>query len=112
MKRATLAALATLATLAFGLAAPATRADESHDVTAGKALVKSSACFTCHAVQGTKVGPGFADIAAKYAGKSDAQKLLMDEIEHGIKGTAMPANTALSDAERDQIVDWILSLKK
>ena len=105
-------ALAALAALALGLALPAAQADESHDVTAGKELVKSSACLTCHAMEGTKIGPGFADIAAKYANKGNAHDLLMNEVAHGIKGTAMPANTALSDAERDQIVDWILSLKK
>ena len=109
MKRATFAALAILAS---GLTVSAARADESHDVTAGKELVKANSCFTCHTMHGAKIGPGFADIAAKYAGNSKAHELLMNEVAHGVKGTAMPPNTSLSDAERDQIVDWILSLKK
>jgi cytochrome c len=98
------------ATVAFGLSVA--HAGEEHDVTAGQKLVKSNACFTCHAVSAPKIGPAFAAVAAKYKGNADAQKILMDIIANGVKGTPMPANAQLSDAERDQIVDWILSLKK
>lgn len=107
----TLRTLSALAVgLAFGIAAA--HANEADDVSMGKSLVKKHACFTCHAVSGTKIGPGFSDVAATFAGKPDAAKTLTDAIVHGVQGTAMPANSELSDAEVDQIVDWIRSLKK
>lgn len=94
---------------ALGLGAASAHADS------GKDLARAHACFTCHAVSGTKVGPGFAQIAARFAGKPDAAQTLVNAMEHGEKGTfgamPMPANTSLSAADARQIADWILSLK-
>ncbi len=113
MKPHHLCALASLAA-ALAFAVPAAHASEAQDASAGAKLVKQHGCFTCHAMQGTKIGPGFADIAAKFAaqGEDKAEKVLETDVHDGVKGTAMPANASFSKAELDQIVDWILSLKK
>lgn len=93
----------------LGLGAAGAHAEGAKD------LVRAHACFTCHAISGTKVGPGFTEIAAKFAGKPDASKTLIDAMEHGEKGTfgamPMPAQGALSEADARQIAAWILSLK-
>ncbi len=96
MKRILLALAATIA-----ISAP-TLADE--------ALAKAKKCNTCHSIEKTKVGPSFKDLAKKYADQKDALAKLADEIIHG-KGTAMPANPQISEADAKTLVDWILSLK-
>ena len=103
---------AAAAALAFAI--PAAHANEAKDAAAGKLLVKSDACFTCHAVTGTKIGPSFTDIAKKYASKSedDAEKAIETEIKGGVKGTMMMAHSSISASDLDKIADWILSLKK
>ncbi len=113
MKPLRLPALAALAT-AFVLAVPAAHAAETADIAAGRALVQQHACFTCHAIEGTKIGPSFTDLAAKFAamGEGKAEKALDQDVHAGVKGIPMPANPSLSQAELDKIADWILSLKK
>ena len=98
-----------LAAVTLGFAAAAQAQD-------GKDLAKSHACFTCHAMAGSKVGPGFAEIAAKFAGKPNAAQTLAEAMEHGEKGTfgamPMPAQAGLTDSDAKLIADWILSQKK
>ena len=112
MKPLKLHALAAFAAIA--LAVPAAHAGEAKDVSAGKALVQQHACFTCHAIEGTKIGPSFTSLAAKFSamGEDKAEKALDQDVHAGVKGTPMPPNPSLSQAELDQIADWILSLKK
>jgi cytochrome c len=50
---------------------------------ATEALAKSSGCFTCHAIDGKKVGPSFKEMAAKYKGKSDAEAMLVAKLSTG-----------------------------
>lgn len=95
-----------VAATVLGLGVVTAHADDA------RSLVQSHGCFTCHGMSGTKIGPGFADIAAKFAGKPDARKTVTDAIEHGVSGTAMPANPSLSDADATLIAGWILGLKK
>lgn len=100
MKRVLLAALA-LATL-------------SAPVLADQALATSKNCMACHAVANKVVGPGFKEIAAKYAGQKGAADMLATKIQKGGGGVwgpmAMPAN-AVSDAEAKKLATWVLSLK-
>ncbi len=113
MKTTALATIASLAA-AFAFALPAAHAGEAHDVSAGARLVKEHSCFTCHAMDGTKVGPGFKQIAAKFAamGEDKGEEALEGDVHAGVQGSAMPANPSLSKAELDEVADWILSLKK
>ena len=104
--------VAAAAALAFAI--PAAHANEAQDATAGKPLAQADACFTCHAVAGTKIGPSFTDIAKKYASKSedDAEKAIEGDIKNGVKGSMMMAHPSISASNLDKIADWILSLKK
>jgi cytochrome c len=97
--------LITLA-MALSVAAPA-MADE--------ALAKSKNCMACHAVDKKVVGPGYKEVAAKYAGQKDAVDKLAGKILKGGSGVfgvvPMPANTQVSEAEAKKLAAWVLSLK-
>ncbi|MEN9373564.1 MAG: hypothetical protein RIR79_1116 [Pseudomonadota bacterium] len=96
------AALTAIAALA---AAPA-MADE--------ALAKSKGCMACHAVDKKVVGPGYKEVAKKYAGDAKAPAMLAAKIIKGGAGTwgpiPMPANKVTPD-EAAKLVKWVLSQK-
>ena len=79
-------------------------------------LAQKKNCMACHAVDKKLVGPAYKDVAAKYAGQKDAVDKLAAKVIKGGAGVwgpvPMPANTAVSDAEAKQLVQWILSQKK
>lgn len=50
------------------------------DDAAAKAYGKKNDCFKCHAVDKTKKGPSYKKIAAKYAGKPDAEDKLFTHL--------------------------------
>jgi cytochrome c len=98
-----------LATLAVALtAAPAFAADEL-------ALAQKSACTACHAVDKKLVGPAYKDVAAKYKGNKDAQKMLEEKVKKGGVGVwgqvPMPPNSAVKDEDIKKLVAWVLSIK-
>jgi cytochrome c len=72
-------------------------------------------CVACHAVDTKLVGPSFKDVAAKYRGKSGAEKQLAAKIKNGGSGVwgsvPMPPNPTVSDADLSAMVKWILSQK-
>lgn len=76
-------------------------------------LAKKHVCTACHAVDKKLVGPSYADVAAKYAGKPDAQATLMANIKAGGSGkwgpVPMPPQPALSDADLKTLATWILN---
>jgi len=72
---------------------------------AQEALAKSSGCLNCHAVDTKKVGPSFKDVAAKYKGKADAEKILVDKTSGGKDHPAVKA----SPAEITGLVKWVLA---
>lgn len=78
-------------------------------------LAKAKNCMACHAVGNKVVGPGFKDVAAKYAGQAGAEDSLAQKIIKGGAGAwgpvPMPANPQVSEAEARTLVKWILSLK-
>lgn len=79
------------------------------DNKAALALAQKNNCTACHGVDSKIVGPGFVDIAKKYAGKAD---YLAGKIKSGGSGVwgpiPMPAQT-LSDAEAKAIAGWLAS---
>jgi len=83
---------------------------------ADQKLATEKNCLACHAVDKKLVGPGFQDVAAKYAGQKDAADKLAGKVLKGGSGVwgpvPMPANPQVSDAEAKRLVAWILSLKK
>jgi cytochrome c len=72
-------------------------------------LVAGSDCSSCHAVDKEVVGPAYNAIAKRYAGQADAVDKLAAKIRDG--GGGMTPHPDLTDAQRREIVAWILSRK-
>jgi cytochrome c len=78
-------------------------------------LATDKNCMACHSVEKKVVGPGYKDIAAKYATQKDAVDMLAGKI---LKGGAnvwgpipMPANAQVNAAEAKVLATWVMSLK-
>ncbi len=82
---------------------------------ADEAMAKAKNCMACHMVNKKLVGPGYKEVAAKYAGQADAAAMLVTKVQKGGVGAwgkvPMPPNPQVSDAEAKALVDWVLSLK-
>ena len=78
-------------------------------------LATAKNCMACHAVDKKLVGPAYKDIAAKYAGQTDAAAKLESKVVKGGAGVwgpvPMPANAQVTPAEAKQLVAWVLSQK-
>ena len=90
--------LAIAAIAALAVSAPAQDAEK---------LVKGSDCFSCHAVDHKVVGDSFVSIAKKYAGQSDGAGKIAAKIRDG--GGGMTPHPKFSDAERQEIANWVLA---
>jgi cytochrome c len=82
---------------------------------ASKELAQAQNCLACHAVDSKVVGPGFKEVAAKYAGDKAAAAALATKIIAGGSGVwgaiPMPANPQVKEADAKKLATWILSLK-
>ena len=82
---------------------------------ASEALAQKNNCLGCHAVSVKLVGPAFKEVAAKYAGQSDAVEVLMASVRNGSVGKwgemPMPAHPKLSAADAKKLVEWVLKAK-
>lgn len=78
-------------------------------------LATDKNCMSCHSVDKKVVGPGYKDIAAKYAGQKDAVDMLAGKIQKGGAGVwgpiPMPANAQVNAAESQTLATWVMSLK-
>ena len=85
----------------------ATRAAKS-----GLDLAKAAACTACHGVSERVVGPGFREMAAKYAGDAGAADRLATKVRAGGGGVwgaiPMPPQPQVKDADARALVQWIL----
>ncbi|MBL8278309.1 MAG: c-type cytochrome [Pelomonas sp.] len=74
------------------------------------ALLKKHSCTACHGMEQKLVGPGFKQVATKYAGRADAEAYLASKIKAGGQGVwgpiPMPAQ-ALSDADLKTLATWL-----
>ena len=74
-------------------------------------LAKVQACTACHGINAKVVGPGFAEIAARYHGRADAEAYLADKIRAGGNGVwgavPMPPQAHLNDDEVLSLARWI-----
>lgn len=81
---------------------------------AAEKLAQQKACLTCHTVDKKVVGPSYREVAKKYAGQKDATSLLVAKVTKGGSGVwgpiPMPPQ-ALTDAEAQQLVAWVLKQK-
>ncbi|MFP4342153.1 MAG: ThuA domain-containing protein [Cyclobacteriaceae bacterium] len=81
---------------------------------AGKTLIETSDCKSCHKEEGKSIGPAYKQIAQRYQGEAGARKMLASKIMNGGSGNwgqvAMAAHPNLTQAQASQMVDYILSL--
>jgi cytochrome c len=68
-------------------------------------LMKSNGCMNCHDVSAKKVGPSFKDIAAKFKGKADAEKMLVAQLKDGKGHPAVKA----SEGDISTMVKFVLA---
>jgi cytochrome c len=84
------------------------------EALAGKNLMLSLDCKTCHKIDGKSVGPAFMDISKRYQHDAGAPGRLVQKIIQGGSGVwgqvAMSAHPNLKPADVAQIVGWIQSL--
>ena len=84
-------------------------------VFANPELAQKKNCMTCHMVDKKILGPAYKDVAAKYAGQSDAADKLAQKVMKGGTGVwgqiPMPPNPQVSEAEAKQLVKWVLNQK-
>lgn len=78
--------------------------------TAPAALAQNG-CTACHGVNSRSVGPGFAEVAVKYQGRSDRESYFIGKIRNGGAGlwgaTAMPPQAQVRDADVQAIAAWL-----
>lgn len=90
--------------------------------TAGTALAVEmpvagkAKCGGCHAIDRKVVGPAWKDVAAKYAGKKDAQKTLIANINKGgafgwKMGVMPPKGGSANDDEIQLLAKFIIGLR-
>lgn len=79
---------------------------------ASLALAQKHSCTACHAVDKKLVGPGYQEVAKKYAGQKDAEANLIKAVRSGSTGkwgqVPMPPNPNPKDDEVKALVQWIL----
>ena len=68
-------------------------------------LLKANGCMNCHDISTKKVGPAFKDIAAKFKGKADAEKMLVAQLKDGKGHPAVKA----SEADISTMVKFVLA---
>ena len=73
----------------------------------GAELEKAKGCPACHAPDTKKIGPGYAEIAAKYRGDGAAPERLVAILKDGRRHP----RAAGSDAELRSLVGYILSAR-
>lgn len=79
--------------------------------SAGWALAQKASCNACHGLEQKLVGPGFKEVAAKYAGRADAAAYLAGKIKAGGSGVwgqiPMPPQ-ALPEADAKALAQWLV----
>ncbi len=95
---------------AAGAVAGAPKAASGSGAAAALAIAQKHTCTACHGTESKIVGPGFKEIATKYASRSDAETYLAGKIKSGGQGVwgpiPMPAQ-ALSEGDARTIAKWL-----
>jgi cytochrome c len=100
------------ATTTVAVAPPATSATDPAAAAHAAAfrIAQQRNCTTCHGTDRKIVGPGFTEIARKYAGRADAVSYLGQKIVAGSAGVwgpvPMPAQ-ALSESDARTLAQWL-----
>ncbi len=76
-------------------------------------LATKSGCMACHGINGKIVGPGYNEVASRYAGQAGAEIKLAAKVKDGGQGAwgsiPMPPNGHVKDEDLATLVKWILS---
>ena len=103
---ATMAAVAKPATAIAATVAPAATGKDA------KTLLAANGCMACHAIDQKVVGPGFAEVAARYKGK-DGIAAVAENIRQGGTGkwgpVPMPPFSQLSEADALTLAKYVLA---
>lgn len=80
-----------------------------------QALLQQNKCYLCHSDRETKTGPAYADVAAKYRGRTDAVEVVAATVRKGAHGNGpwhMPPHPEISRADATKMARYILSLSR
>ena len=103
-------AVAAAGASAAAVAAPPAKPSANSAAAAALALTQKHTCNACHGLDNKIVGPGFSEVAKKYAGQPDAVGYLSGKVKSGGSGVwgaiPMPAQ-ALNEAEAKAIAQWL-----
>lgn len=84
------------------------------ETMAGKSLMESNDCQSCHQVDTMSIGPAFKQVALRYHDNKNAVDVLSDKVIRGGSGNwgerPMAAHPNLSKADAMKIVNWVISL--
>ncbi|MDQ6889412.1 MAG: c-type cytochrome, partial [Bacteroidota bacterium] len=98
-----------------GQAQKSANADEAGSPEiAGRTMIQSLDCKSCHKVDEKSIGPSFTQVAQRYLNNAKAPDVLLHKIINGGSGVwgevAMPAHATLPESDVKQIVQYVLSL--
>lgn len=95
--------------------APANDPSANPDYQKGLALIAANDCLTCHKVDEKVTGPAYRDVANKFENTDENVKMLAGKVINGSQGdwgeVAMTPHPALSQADAEQMVKYILLLR-
>ncbi|MBB4657539.1 ThuA domain-containing protein [Parvularcula dongshanensis] len=78
-------------------------------------LFDENSCSGCHQIAASSIGPAYTEVAQRYGGEADGRKTLLTTLAEGSSGKwgdrAMPAFDFLDESVREEMVDFVLSLK-
>ena len=84
-------------------------------VANGAKLIAAGTCTGCHKEKEKLVGPAYIDVAKRYPATEANIAMLANKVINGGKGNwgeiPMSANSAVSNADAREMVQYILSLK-
>ncbi|MGQ0713790.1 MAG: ThuA domain-containing protein [Gemmatimonadaceae bacterium] len=81
---------------------------------AGRRLIATGTCLSCHQIDRASVGPSYTAVARRYRGAAGAAARLVTKIRTGGSGVwgraTMPAHPQITEAQASAMVAYILSL--
>jgi cytochrome c len=81
---------------------------------AGRRLIASGTCLSCHQLDKPSIGPSYTAVARRYRGDTTAMARLVRKIRAGGSGVwgkaMMPAHPQLTESQASAMVAYILSL--
>ena len=95
----------------FAMTKPVTVAPEIAETT-GLEMLKQNKCTACHGMTKKIIGPGFAEVTAKYKGDAKAEAHLIDVVTNGgsgVWGGTMPPHGHIKADHIKTMVEWILT---